>query len=135
MTLKDELIESIRNEERQFDMSRWNSADGHGCVGWSSLPTCKTACCLAGHIEALRPKLAKNLANSLAGDLGLDHEGIARAIWEKEMGEDCRLDFRGASVQEKYWPNTGMEGISRSMAIAHIRGRSKRWPLLREGAP
>ena len=121
-TLKDELIAAIQNEDNRFDMSRFTTNDRRA--------TCKTACCMAGHIEALRPELAKKflLEHSdlhLQGHSSIDHEGLAAAIWEHEMGEKCRLDF----FAYKFKGEAYLEDITRKQAIAHIKGKSRNWPL------
>lgn len=121
---KKELIDSILNEQRKFDMCDWKAGD------LAKVATCKTALCMAGHIEALRPRLAKKLAADFTYPLGyndeveIDHELLAEAIWKQETGEQCRLDFTGRNN------STYLEELTRKDAVAHIRGRSKKWPLL-----
>lgn len=120
--LKQELIESILNENRRFDMSRWTTV-----IVDTKPASCETACCMAGWIQALRPKLAKELLPADAevfGMSGWDHTNLARAIWEHETGQECRLDFAGENHPSE------TTDITRKDAVAHIRGRSKRWPLL-----
>lgn len=118
--LKKDLIASIMNERRKFDMSRWTK-DGNRA-------TCGTALCMAGHLEAIRPKVAKAILvehPEWGGDewRGLEHELLANAIWEKETGEKCRLDF----VKEN--TSTDIEELTREDAVKHINGRHRSWPL------
>lgn len=138
--LKQELIEAIQNEELQFNMSTWK-VGWHNAIGTPA--TCNTASCMAGHIEALRPKLAKKLASKYIstyiyhGDIikEIDHAALANEIWETETGEKCQLDFIGNRFNEKKkdedWSYCAdLNSVTRKEAIAHIRGRSKKWPLL-----
>lgn len=125
---KEELIASIQNENRHFDMGTWTTDN-------TKVATCGTACCMAGHIEALRPKLAKKLAPKFTDtELGyIDHEQLAEEIWAEETGYECRLDFCALHhpSDQGYDSQTGwMKAITRKEAIAHIRG-SKRWPQLK----
>jgi hypothetical protein len=137
-TLKDELIAAIANEANRFDMSMWLLAP---TFDYTATATCGTASCMAGHIEALRPELATQLApKCMYGHAHaiLDHEKLAREIWRREMGEECRLDFLGNEC-------TGIEGddytqaleeITREEAIAHIQGVCAHWPQLdRDSSP
>lgn len=111
----NDLIASITNEERTFEMWRWNTKDQY------KLATCKTAACLAGHIEAVRPALAKKYAKV---EGAWNHSMIATRIWVHETGEACRLDFYGHGIAGMMRPP------SRKTAAAHIRGTSKIWPQL-----
>jgi hypothetical protein len=122
MTLKDELIEAIRNEQNFFGMGQWvrGPLESQGNVA-----SCHTASCMAGHIEALRPELARSLLRRFhyaSMDYGLDHSGLASHIWHIEMGEACPLDFCG------YNNDMDLEDITRADAIAHIQGLNKSWP-------
>lgn len=130
---KKELIASIQNERRAFDMGRFTKS------GDPERPaTCGTACCIAGHIEALRPQLAKKLApKCVSSAWGIDHENLAASIWKEVTGQECRFDFYGHEfvIDHDQWGQVtkDLDGITRKEAIAHINGRSKRWPLLPKG--
>lgn len=119
MTLKDELIEALKNEETFFNMEQWVKIG----VDQTVPATCQTASCMAGHIEALRPALAKALAPScLYRDYGVDHALLARKIWETEMKKPCELDFYGYNTE------LGLEHLTRLDAIDHINGEHDEWP-------
>lgn len=122
---KEELIASIQNEKRTFDMSRWAKQN-------SKPATCATACCMAGHIEAIRPKLAAQLIGDYRHVSYIDHERLAQAIWKIETGHECRLDFLADNhpLELECSFLEYAQGITRNEAIAHIRG-SKRWPQLK----
>ena|SRR5690349_7692135 len=114
------LIESISNERRTFNMTLWVRG-----VNQNKLATCGTASCMAGHIEALEQKLAKQLTPEFMDYSGcIDHANLARAIYKKVTGEPCLLDF--------YAFNTNIDvfrdDLSRGHAIKHIRGTNKSWP-------
>src|SRR5690606_2293203 len=123
--LKKELIQAIQNEDNYFDMSTWKNKRSKSAA---TPATCRTASCMAGHIEALRPKLAKKLAPMCTDQVYrvLNHEHLAVTIWEIETGQECRLDFHGLA----YFGVCGLDEISRKEAIAHIKGRNRKWPLL-----
>lgn len=118
---KKELIASILDEQNKFDMREFKSGSNN------QVATCKTALCMAGHIEALRPRLAKKLAAKHKFYGELDHHDLAHAIWREETGQECRLDFFADMTE------TSMDVLTRKDAVAHIRGRSKKWPLLPKG--
>lgn len=124
------LIASISKESRRFDMSRWVFTGGEYIEEEHRKPaTCKTAACMAGHLEAIYPKQAKALVTS--GDVTwsngvVRHELLAPLLYEKVTGEKCPLNFT-ADVAEF---GKDLEQITRAEAIAHIRGNSKKWPLL-----
>jgi hypothetical protein len=98
---------------------------------------------MAGHIEACWPSVAKRIAKihikedlEFHGPGEVDHESLACQVWEEVTGQPCRFDFMGGnyndhltyeeqmSTDEVWWEAT------REEAVAHIRGRSKKWPLL-----
>lgn len=118
--LKQDLIDSILNEELEFNMCLFKRGT-QACVA-----TCSTATCMAGHIEAVRPRLARKLKPKYVLHQGpsLDHASLAAEIWEIETGEKCRLDFFACNNPK------AMHKITRREAVAHIRGTSKRWPQL-----
>jgi hypothetical protein len=132
-----DLIESISKEHRNFGMERFVVEKAS-----SEKPaTCETASCIAGHLTAIRPRLAKKLAPQythnqwwLCGSRALNevlHSELAEAIWEAETGEKCPLDFYAINypgVESAVDANEYMKRITRKEAIAHIRGRSKKWP-------
>lgn len=132
--LKQELIEAIQNEELHFGMRQWKIGRHNR---YATPATCNTASCMAGHIEALRPELAKKLAPKHTSTYvlahtdhkDLDHEALAQEIWELETDTKCRLDFCGLNYDNTYG-DSDLDQITRKEAIAHIKGRSKKWPLL-----
>ena len=139
--LKRDLIASIQNEKRTFNMGFFTKGGSYFTDYASSTgdyvakpASCGTASCIAGHIEAIRPKVVKKLIKE--NGPYYEHEDLASAVWEAETGQECRLDFFGQSYQgparlnEEYGCYVELEDITREEAIAHIRGRSKRWPLL-----
>jgi hypothetical protein len=128
MTLKDELIAAIRNEQNMFYMGQW----GHGLKDEMQLVTCDTASCMGGHIEALRPELAKQLAKKHTNKFfdEVRHGDLAAEIWHIEMGEECTLDFFGRNFEIRTCSD--MEAITRDDAIRHIEDKHEDWPRLSE---
>lgn len=79
-----EIIESIR-ANALFDMCFWGS--GEEClVDGTGTPECGTAMCMAGTIVSLRPEEAAD---------EIEVEDRAAAIYRKETGLPCDLDFYG----------------------------------------
>lgn len=115
--LEKDLIESIMKPRRKFDMSKWHTKESEPV-----LATCGTACCMAGHIEAIRPKIAKRLLPSFVRGDFTDHAGLAAAIYRQETGKPCRLDFVAVKTS-KYFRE-----ITREDAVAHIKGKNPDWP-------
>lgn len=126
-----ELVARIANERTKFLMSRFVKDSS----AVNSVPTCGTARCMAGHIVALRPKLAKALvalhpekyghkADNQRGfsSPGLKFDNLASAIYQIETGKTCKLDFWGKNC------STNLDLVSKSEAIAHIKGTSAKWP-------
>ena len=123
--LKADLIASIAAPRRKFDMTVFMVEDGKAGDGTAArAATCGTARCMAGHLEAIRPKLAKKLLPAYTEWFTVDHAELARAIWEYETGEKCLLDFMGNE-----FPGD-LGDITVEQAVAHIKGRSKKWPQL-----
>lgn len=127
----EKLIASISKESRRFDMSRWlfTTEDVYIESEHQKTASCKTAACMAGHLEAIYPKQAKAIVASGAATSpsgAVWHELLAPMLYEKVTGEKCPLDFT-AEVAEF---GKDLEEITRAEAIAHIRGNSKKWPLL-----
>lgn len=116
---REELIASILDEKRQFNMARYKSGTTPEAA------TCKTACCMIGHIQAIRQRRANQLLKA-----GFSTEIVAEMIWEEETGAECRLDFYATKYNGKNPEIWNGYGQSRKEAVAHIRGRSKIWPLL-----
>ena len=109
-----DLVASIKDEGNLFDMSAF--------VG-----TWGTASCIAGHLWAVRPGLARRYAAS-AGDFW-SYDDVAADIWRHETGEAfCPLDFFGQRNKKN------LSRITREEAIDHVRGVSKSWPQLRPPA-
>lgn len=126
-----DVIASIEAEERTFQMEYWvttdASVDPYGLRpdrSEEAPATCDTASCIAGHLEAVRPGLAARLAPAFRSRFGLDHAGLARAIYTAETGEACPIDFWGNEAPKS------LESITREDAIAHVRGEHEEWPLL-----
>lgn len=119
--LEKDLIASITAPRRKFTMSKWHTREDEAVTA-----TCRTACCLAGHIEAIRPKVAKALLPQFREADGeyINHRGLAAAIYEQETGKPCRLDFQGANTNQR------ISDISREEAVAHVKGKNPTWPLL-----
>lgn len=113
-----DLIASIKNEQRTFDMSRW-TVSGFA-IGVPA--TCGTACCIAGHIEAIRPELAARMVPE--DHVRVDHASLANAIYEHETGEECNLDFCG------YNTDTELQDLTREDAVLHILNENPEWPQL-----
>ncbi len=110
-------------------MVRW-TVDGN-------VASCRTASCMAGHVEALRPQLTKKLLPDYQFCGGaVDHEKLARAIWKEETGKECTLDFLADNhpKEAKEDFESYAESVTRKEAVAHIRG-SKRWPQLGKETP
>lgn len=128
-----ELVELLQKEETHFDMANW-TRPGQGF----GMPSCETAACMAGHIAGtLRPELAKQLItdhpeaygyNTCSGEYRPMYLKLARAIYFRETGKRCTLDFFGTNSDK-----SDITEITREEAIAHIRGRSKRWPRIKAG--
>lgn len=126
--LHQDLIDSIDAEDRFFNMAYWvtpHIEDPFAYDPNEPVATCDTASCIAGHLEAIRPELAAELAPSFRNRFGLNHERLAVAIYERETGEACRLDFRARNHTEK-----NLHEVTREDAIAHVRGEHPNWPLL-----
>ncbi len=123
MTLKDELIAAIQNEQLHFDMGAWAlDIDEDAPDLTPAQVTCGTALCMAGHICALRPELAK--AHPQAAKSWL-FDAVAASIWQAEMGEECRLDFMMDQL-----PDNRTVPLTRGDAVRHIQGEHPEWPLL-----
>lgn len=128
---KRKLAASIRNERRTYNQNYWTTGDDN------QLPKCGTASCLAGHIEALWPGVAKRLAprhtNTWASDYSgntyhdIQHDKLAAAVWKQVTGAECRFDFEACNMA-----NAGFEPTDREAAVAHIWGRNRKWPLRRK---
>ncbi len=128
------IIDSISNEKRHFDMSRWvlPTKDDEYC---QSRASCKTASCMAGHLEAAYPRqTAKLLSNDVHVD-GVgnytyrsgkihNHEQLAQDLYKELTGEECPLDFLADPIGKE------IDDITRAEAIAHLKGTSRKWPLL-----
>lgn len=120
-----DLIASIQNESRHFGMDRFRTlcptASKQYLAGKPA--TCGTASCMAGHLQAIRQPLAKRIIAEQWAFSPPPDETLADLIWERETGEPCPLDFLALGIDKE------MSKVTRADAIAHIRGRSKRWPL------
>lgn len=125
-----ELCARIANERTTFRMDRFVKDQAS-----DNVPTCKTARCMAGHIVALRSKLARALvalhpetygqeAENQRGycSFGLKFDKLAAAIYQIETGKPCKLDFWGENC------TTALDRVSKAQAIAHIKGTSADWP-------
>lgn len=115
MSLKDELITAIINEQNHFDMSCFVKEGTE-----NEIPSCNTASCIAGWIMALRPdKTTKILERN--GVLYEDSEpaDIAKEIWSEEEPDCAALDFYGEKC------STYLENISREEAIYHIQNNGE----------
>jgi hypothetical protein len=133
-SFQQELIDAILNEDNKFDMGEFKSGS------LLTTATCNTARCMAGHIEALRPKRAKELAKELGlrtndGMCSSIHSDIAGTIWKEETGQECRLDFFGNERHGdmKYAREGGvrfLDDMTREETVAHIQGKNPEWPLL-----
>lgn len=128
MTLKDELIAAIQNEENNFHMNYFVK---QGTEHVKIPESCKTASCMAGHIVALRKDLAaKFLPNCMyAFTKTVDYCTLANKIWETEMNEKCTLDFMGYNL-DVY----SLDDITRQQAIDHINDTGD-WPRLGDDSP
>jgi hypothetical protein len=126
-----DLVSSIEDEANPFDMSAFvdlpddEELNEYGEPLDPSPPrvTCGTASCIAGHLWAVRPGLARRYAAS-AGDFW-SYDGVADDIWRHETGEAfCPLDFFGLRNKKN------LSLITREEAIDHVRGVSETWPQL-----
>lgn len=114
------LVASIENEQRYFDMSNFTKERGDG-----SRANCKTASCIAGHIEAVFPNTTRAIASHLGyDDSDVVHQALAAAVWERVTGQPCRFDFFARRNRKSLFEITQKE------AISHIKGTSRSWPLL-----
>lgn len=121
--LHQKLIASINNTQRHFDMSNW-CVPGHN----AEIATCGTASCLAGHLEALYPELAKKLRPYFVrSGGGFRHDRLAAEIYETVTGVECPLDFYATDYDES--TEDTLSSITRDEAIAHINGEHPQWPL------
>lgn len=126
--LINDLIASITAEGHTFDMSAWTTDEDEA----TGPATCETASCLAGHLEAIRPALAAQLAECFEAEEydgtptgRVDHAELAVAIWKRETGEaSCPLDFLGHNTPRS------LERLTVEDAVAHVRGENPEWPLL-----
>ena len=121
-----DLVESIRAEDRVFQMEFWTTTDRDEPFGSAhgDPATCDTASCIAGHLEAIRPVLAAELAYRYRFPDGeICHADLARAIYRAETGEaSCPFDFIG------YQSSKSLEEITREDAVAHVLGTNPEWP-------
>ena len=120
--MNQDLIDSIQDEENKFGMENFAT-----CTS-DKIPTCKTASCMAGHIVAQHRKLAKHLIEENRDKYffcDIEYDILANDIWELVTGKPCRLDFFGLNNKKS------LPKITRKEAIAHIRGTSKTWPLIK----
>jgi hypothetical protein len=125
-----DLVASIENEANTFDMSAFVELTEDELNEYEEDPdpspprvTCGTASCIAGHLWAVRPGLARRYARA-AGDTWT-YEGVAADIWRHETGEAfCPLDFFGQRNKKNLFD------ITREEAVAHVRGVSETWPQL-----
>lgn len=125
--LHDDLIASILNEDRVFNMDRWLTDEA---LEDNVTATCDTASCMAGHLEAIRPELAEKLREKytvterrfMGGHAYIDHPELARELYEIETGEPCTLDFYAFNHPAYLGEQT------REDAVAHIRGEHPEWP-------
>ena len=121
---KRKLAASIRNERRTYDQCRFTTEIGDK---YTQPATCGTAACIAGHIEAIFPRVTQRLAPSYSFELeqGL-HGALARAVWREVTGKPCRFDFSAGPDREE---GGSYRSPTREEAVAHIYGRNKSWPL------
>jgi hypothetical protein len=118
-----ELIASIENEKRHFDMGSFVTDKD------DRRANCRTASCMAGHIEALRPRIAKKVLVDQGyspNELFVDHDTLAAEIYKRVTGKECRLDFYG----QNYLTGT-ISMITRKEAISHIKGTNRKWPQIK----
>jgi hypothetical protein len=121
------LVDSIRNEQRQFDMRSFlkDPETGYEFGPAPGKVSCGTASCMAGHIMALAPKRAIELFAD-----GVPQDEVAEIIFREQTGQECRLDFYGMRA-----PDGGrLSTITREQAIDHILGVSDEWPQLDHSA-
>ncbi len=136
-SFQQELIDAILNENHKFDMHMFKTGSD------KTTASCNTARCMAGHIEALRPERAKELAKELnlkgTRIASLIHSKIADTIWREETGKSCRLDFFGmervGGMRIRRCENGSFEfrdmgSITREETVAHIQGKNADWPLI-----
>lgn len=129
-----DTIASIQNEELQFNMNYFVKP-GCGLSGYrvssdKDIPDCNTASCMAGHMEAVRPELAKEALQVLTDP---QHDDVAGYIWCRETGESfCPIDFYAKNHPYRYNTNDdiGIDLILGAEAIAHLRGENEEWPQL-----
>lgn len=118
--LHSKLIARITAEDACFDMRTFTSD--------RELATCDTARCMAGHLEALYPELAKEVAATFRDEsffqLSLPHALIARHVYERVTGVECLLDFYASNTE------LALDQLTADMSVDHINGQSGRWPLL-----
>ena len=128
-----QLIDSIRKESRHFDMAFFTKKSKYKEYGpdefdYADTPTCGTASCIAGHIQAMRPRLAAKIRKELSFEGYIpEHDVVAAHVWEQVTGKECRFDFFGRLNGLDFKP---LDLITREEAIAHIRGKNENWPLL-----
>lgn len=119
MTLKQDLIDRIRNEKTKFDMTQFTEPR-------HVRANCKTARCMAGWIVALRQATARRLVKQL--DIRPhDTDTLAAAVWREETGKPCPLDFFAFHFMPLD-PEDRLSRITRQDAIKHIQGRHPDWP-------
>lgn len=123
---KEKVIKSILNENRTFDMRTWTTMNLD--EEYAKVATCATASCLAGHIEACWPTVAKRIAKGMLDGGGfVDHSVVADKVWKEVTGKKCRFDFFADTYEGE---GSEMADITREEAVEHIKGRSKTWPLI-----
>jgi hypothetical protein len=125
--LETELIAAIQNEELYFGMEVFFRPGTP-----KENETCHTASCMAGHILALRPEQSKRIRRELEDGDPDDYacpSRVASTVWERELGEPCRLDFYGYKHKHKSYE---MRDITRREAVLHILGDNPEWPQLED---
>lgn len=121
--LDKDIIASIENERRKFDMSKFTIQDS---IEPHELPKCGTACCIAGHLLAVRQSAAKRLVNDYRDEYQIFFSDLAAAVYKEETGKECPLDFY-CETGDDLAPELG--GATREDAIQHIKGVHPHWPL------
>lgn len=126
--LHADLVEAIRNEANAFDMRYYTTTQRDFQPAIARVPeavaTCDTALCMAGHLEAVRPELAAELAPNYSYAGGhVSHSQLASAIYERVTGERCPLDFYGINTTKD------LDNLTREDAVLHILGEHDAWPL------